>query len=218
LKDATGRKPGAAQVEAPSLELVRLAMLLVSSRGAIPLKPAQAEALGAAILKASQSSLVEIAGRALQEAHAALALGRNWLEGLERIPAGSRFGQQLQGLSRSMAKTMHRNLTSATEALGFGIAGQVEPLEPGVPGYKEVPAFADIARREGGTELERAHDALRVARFGILKLARFAHALSLSPAARTWDDALAQAAAQTGKDIGAHLAALARFIEPQEKR
>jgi hypothetical protein len=116
-----------------------------------------------------------------------------------------------------MAKTMHRSLSSATETLNFGIAGQVEPLEAGVPGYKEIPPLAQIPRRQVATELERAHEALRLARFGILKLARFAHALSLSPAARTWDDALADLVARTGADIEAHVADLAKFLAAQER-
>src|SRR5205823_9406899 len=138
--------------------LVRRAMVLVSARGALPMKSAQAEALGAAVLRAAQGALLEHAGRALEEAREALALGRNWIEGLERVPRGARAGGQIVGLARSMAKTMHRYLTSTAEALNFGMVGQLEPLDPAEPGYKEVPPLEQLARRQCASELERAHE------------------------------------------------------------
>ena len=192
----------------PSQELIRVAMILVSSRGALPLKAAQGEALGAALLKAARGALMESAGRALREAHGALLVGQNWIENLEQIRPGSRLGQQVVGLARSMTRTMHRHLTSTAEAANFGMVGQLEPLDPAEPGYKEVPAFDRIARRKCANELEQAHEALRVARLGILKIARFTHALSSSPATRTWDEALAQQAARSALDTGAHLTEL----------
>lgn len=200
---------------APSLELVRIAMLLVSSRGALPLKSSQAEALGAAVLKAAQASLLESAYGALQETRAALAHGRNWLEGLERIPRGSAVGAQLPALSRSMTKTMQRCLTGTAAALNFGMAVQPEPLDPAEPGYKEVPAFDQVAPRPCANELERAHEALRIGRLGVLKVARFTHALSLFAATQVWDEALAQQAARNALDAAAHLAALAQLSSAQ---
>jgi hypothetical protein len=197
---------------APSQELVRLAMILVSSHGALPLKPEQAEALGAAVLKAAQGALMANAGRALQEAHDALLVGRNWIEGIERIRPGSRLGQQVVGLARSMTRTMHRHLTSTAEAASFGMVGQVEPLDPKEPGYRDVPAFEQIARRKCANDLEHAHEALRVARLGILKIARFTHALSALPASRTLDEGLAQQAARGARDAEAHLGALASLL------
>ena len=192
----------------PSQELIRLALILVSSRGALPLKAAQGEALGAAVLKAAQGALMEGAGRALREAHGALLVGQNWIENLERLQPGSRLGQQVIGLARSMTRTMHRHLTSTAEAANFGMAGQLEPLDPAEPGYREIPAFDQVARRKCANELEQAHEALRVARLGILKIARFTHALSASPATRTWDGALAQQAARSALDTRAHLGEL----------
>jgi hypothetical protein len=193
---------------APSQETIRLAMLLVSSRGALPLKAEQGASLGAALLKAAHGALMESAGRALQEAHDAVLLGRNWIEGLERIRVGRRLGEQVVGLARSMTKTMHRHLTSTAGAANFGMAGQVEALDPREPGYKDVPAFDQIARRKCADELQEAHEALRVARLGILKIARFTHALSSFPATRIWDEPLAQRAAQSALDAGAHLGEL----------
>jgi hypothetical protein len=201
---------------APSQEVIRLAAILVSSRVTPPLMPAQAAALGAAVLKAAQGALIEDACRALQEAHAALVLGGNWIEGLERVRPGSRLGPQLLGLSRSMTKTMHRHLRSTAEALNFGMAGQLEPLDPAEPGYKEIPALDRIARRQSSNELEQAHEALRVGRLGILKIARFTHALSSSPVDRIWNDALAQRAAQIVLDAGAHLAELLPLLSARE--
>jgi hypothetical protein len=195
----------------PSRELVRLAMLLVSSRGALPLKSEQAEAFGAAVLKAAQVSLVGVAWGALQESHAALALGRNWIEGLARVPPGSNFGSHHQGLARSMTKTMRRHLASTSEVLNFGMTGQLEPLDPAEPGYRELPAFDQIARRQCTTELERTHEELRTARLGILKIARFTHALSGLSETRTWDETLGQLAARNALDISAHLNALERL-------
>jgi hypothetical protein len=197
---------------APSQELVRLAMILVSSHGALPLKPEQGEALGAAVLKAAHGALMANAGRALQEAHDALLVGRNWIEGIERIRPGSRLGQQVVGLARSMTRTMHRHLTSTAEAANFGMVGQVEPLDPKEPGYKEVPAFEQIARRKSATELEHAHEALRVARLGILKIARFTHALSSLPATLTLDEAVAQQAARVARDAEAHVGELVSLL------
>ena len=194
----------------PSQELTRLAVLLVSSRGALPLKPAESEALGAAVLRAAQGVLIESARRALDEARKALVLGRNWLDGLDRVRIGNKIGPQLPGLARSMTKTMHAHLTSTAEPLNFGMAGPLEPLSPAEPGYKEVPAFGQIRRRECASEIERAREALRVARLGILKTARFTRTLSSLPETRIWDEALAQQAAQSALDAGAHLAELAQ--------
>jgi hypothetical protein len=191
---------------APSPETVRLAVLLVSARGALPLKPAEGEALGAAVLKAAQGVLLDNTGRALDEARSALVLGRNWLDGLERVRIGSRIGPQLPGLARSMTKTMHQHLRSTAEPLHFGVAGPLEPLSPAEPGYKDVPAFGEIRRRECASALERAREALRIARLGILKTARLTHFLSSLPETRIWDEALAQQAARGAADAGAHIA------------
>ena len=73
-----------------------------------------------------------------------------------------------------------------------------------------MPAFGQIRRRECASEIERAREALRVARLGILKTARFTQTLSLLPETRIWDEALAQQAAQSALDAGAHLAELAQ--------
>ena len=193
---------------APSPELIRMAALLVSSHGALPLKPADAEALGAAVLRAAQGLLAEQADRALEEAHRALILGRNWIESLERVRVGGRIGPQLPGLARSMTKTMHQHLKSTAEPLNFGMAGPLEPLSAGEPGYKEVPPFAEIRRRACASEVERVREALRVARLGILKIARYTHALSAFPETRIWDEALAQQAAGKAGDANAHLTEL----------
>ena len=192
----------------PSQELTRLAVLLVSSRGALPLKPAESEALGAAVLRAAQGVLIENARRALDEARQALVLGRNWLDGLDRVRIGNRIGPQLPGLARSMTKTMHAHLTSTAEPLNFGMTGALEPLSPSEPGYKEIPACAQIRRRECANEIERAREALRVARLGILKTARLTQALSSLPETRIWDEASAAQAAQGARDAEAHLAEL----------
>lgn len=194
---------------APSQELIRLSALLVSSRGALPLKPADAEALGAAVLRAAKGVLVENARRALDEARTALVLGRNWIEGLERVRVGGRVGPQLPGLARSMTKTMHRHLTSTAEPLNFGMAAPLEALSPSEPGYKEVPPLDQIKRRECSSELERSREALRVARLGILKIARLTQLLASLPETRPWDEALAQQAARCAVDASAHLAELA---------
>src|SRR3954468_19679134 len=106
----------------PSAEAVRLAVLLVSTRGGAPLKSSQAEALGAALLRAAQGALLQNALRALEEARAALVLGRNWIEGLERSRLAGKIGPQVVALARSMTKTMYRHMTSATEALNLGMA------------------------------------------------------------------------------------------------
>jgi hypothetical protein len=201
----------------PSQETIRLAMLLVSSRGALTLKAAQGEALGAAVLKGAHGALMENFGRALQEAHEALVLGRNWIEVLERIQPGKRLGEQVVGLARSMTKTMHRHLTSTAQAANFGMAGQLEALDPRELGYKEVPAFDQIARRKTANELEQAHEELRVARLGILKIARFTNALSRLPANQIFDEALAQLAARNTLDAAAHLAEVASLLTGAEK-
>src|SRR5438309_5930873 len=57
---------------APPAEVLRLAHVLASSGGALPLDPAQAHALGAAVLKAAERSLIENARAALSEAREAL--------------------------------------------------------------------------------------------------------------------------------------------------
>jgi hypothetical protein len=93
------------------------------------------------------------------------------------------------------------------------MVGQVEPLDPKEPGYKEVAAFEQITRRKCATEFEHAHEALRVARLGILKIARFTHALSALPATRTLDDVLAQQAARGARDAEAHLRELVSLLE-----
>lgn len=192
----------------PAPETIRLAMLLVSSRGGLPLKSSQAEALGAAILRAAQGALLENARQALDETRRALVTGRNWIGGLERIRPSGRIGSQVVGLAKSMTKTMYRHLTVATEALNFGIAGPIEPLDRNEPGYREVPAFAQIARRKGTTEAEEAQEALRVARFGVLKVARFIHFIGTFDPTRIWDDALAREASATIADADAHLRAI----------
>jgi hypothetical protein len=197
---------------APSAEVLRLAMVLVSSRGALPLEPAQAQALGAAVLKAAEPVLLKSACAALEEARDALVLGQNWIDGLERMRSASRLGGQVIGLARSMTKTMHRHLRSTAEPLSFGMVGPLEPLDPAEPGYKDVPQLAQIARRKTAGALERAHEALRIARLGILKVARFTHALGSYPETRLWDDALAQRAADAATDAGAHVAELTAFL------
>jgi len=201
---------------APALEMVRLAQLLVSSRGALPLQSAQAAALGAALLQAARPSLLASAGGALHDVHAALELGRNWIEGLARIPVGSMIGPRLPGLARSMAKTMQRHLVAAAETLNSGMPGQQEPLDPAHPGFHEIPACGLIAPRQCTNGLERAHEALRLGRLGILKIARFAHALSGSAETQTWDEALAQHAARSALDAGAHMAEAMRFLSAEE--
>lgn len=193
---------------APSPELIRMAALLVSSHGALPLKVADAEALGAAVLRAAQGLLAEQARRALDEAQGALVLARNWIESLERMRIGGRIGLQLPGLARSMAKTLHAHLKNTGEPLNFGMAGALEPLSPSEPGYREVPACGEIRRRPCESEPERLREALRVARLGILKVARYTHALSAFPETRLWDEALAQQAAAQARDAGAHIAEL----------
>jgi len=192
----------------PSQELIRLATLLLSSRGALPLKSSQAEALGAAVLRAAQGLLLENAVRGLEEARSALVIGRNWIGGLERIRPSGKIGPQVVGLAKSMTKTMYRHLIAATEALNFGIAGPIEPLERADPSYREIPPFAQIVRRKGANEAEEVQEMLRVARLGILKLARFIHAIGVSDAARLWDEALAREAAAAIADADAHLRAL----------
>jgi hypothetical protein len=193
----------------PSQETVRVAMLLVSSRGALPLKSSQGEALGAAVLAAAQGALLESLGAALQEAGKALLTGKNWIHGLEQLAPQRKIGAQLGGLARSMTKTMHRHLASTGRALNFGMAsGQLEPFDPKEIGYKEIPPFAQLARRECATDLERAQESLRLARLGILKLARFTHALSASPSGRLWDEALARQAALAVRDAEEHLQGL----------
>jgi hypothetical protein len=194
---------------APSQELIRLSVLLVSSRGVLPLKPADAEALGAAVLRAAEGILIDQARRALEEARTALVLGRNWIDGLDRVRVGSRIGRQLPGLARSMTKTMHRHLTSTAEPLNFGMAAPLEALSPSEPGYKEALPLEQIRRRECSNELERAREALRVARLGILKIARLTQLLSSLQETRVWDEALAQHAASAALDANAHLAELA---------
>ena len=201
---------------APSAELLRLALVLVSSRGAVPLEPAQAQALAAAVLKAAERPLIETARAALNEARDALILGQNWIDGLERMRPGSRLGGQVVGLARSMTKTMHRHLRSTAEPLNFGMVGPLEAIDPSELGYKEIPELAQIARRKTSTALERAHEALRVARLGILKLARFMHALGSRPDTRAWDEAMAQRSAFAASDAGAHVAELTAFLEGQE--
>ena len=201
---------------APSAEVLRLALVLVSSRGALPLDSAQAQALGAAVLKAAERPLVESARAALSEARDALILGRNWIDGLERMRPGSRLGGQVVGLARSMTKTMHRHLRSTAEPLNFGMVGPLEPLDPSEPGYKDVPELAQIARRKASSALERAHEALRVGRLGILKLARFMHALGALPDTRPWDEALAQRSANAALDAAAHVAELTAYLEGRE--
>jgi len=200
----------------PSQEMVRLAQLLVSSRGALPLQPAQAVALGTAVLQAARPSLLVIAGGALRDVHAALELGRNWIEGLARIPVGSKVGPRLPGLARSMAKTMQRHLVAAAETLGFGMAAQQEPLDPSHAGFQEVPGCGLIAPRQCANALERAHESLRLGRLGLLKIARFAYALSGFPETRTWDEALAQQAARSALDAGAHMAEAMRFLSAED--
>ena len=193
---------------APPPELVRMAALLVSSHGALQLKPAEAEALGAAVLKAARGVLVEEAQLALGEARKALVLGRNWIESLERVRLGGRIGPQLPGLARSMTKTMHQHLKSTAGPLNFGMAGPLEPLSPAEPGYKEVPPLAEIRRREAASEPEQVREALRVARLGILKIARYTQALSVFPETKIWDETLAAQAAGRARDAAAHLAEL----------
>jgi hypothetical protein len=193
---------------APSQELIRLSVLLVSSRGALPLKPADAEALGAAVLRAAEGILIDQARRALEEARTALVLGRNWIDGLDRVRVGSRIGRQLPGLARSMTKTMHQHLKSTAEPLNFGMAAPLEALSPSEPGYKELPPCAEIKRRPCGNEPERVREALRVARLGILKIARYTNALAVFPETRIWDEALAEQAAGRVRDADAHLAEL----------
>jgi len=195
---------------APSPELIRMAVLLVSSRGALPLKAADAEALGAAVLKAAQGILVEQAAGALDEARKALVLGRNWIESLERVRVGGRVGPQLPGLARSMTKTMHQHLKSTAEPLNFGMAAPLEPLSRSEPGYKELPACAEIRRRPCENEPERVREALRVARLGILKIARYTNALAVFPETRIWDEALAEQAAGCARDADAHLTELTK--------
>lgn len=200
----------------PSLEIVRLAQLLVSSRGALPLSSAQAAALGAAVLQAARPSLLANTGSALQEVHAALELGRNWIEGLARIPVGSKVGPRLPGLARSMAKTMQRHLVTAAETLGFGMPGQQEPLDEAHAGFQAIPACGLIAPRQCVNALEHAHESLRLGRLGLLKIARFAHMLSGVHETRTWDEALAQLAARSALDAGAHMAEAMRFLSAEE--
>lgn len=197
---------------APSLETVRLAMMLVSSRGALPLKSAQAEALGVAVMKAAQASLLEAAARGICDAQSALELGRNWIEGLQQLPPAGKLGPRLPGLARSMTKTMYKHLSTTADVLNYGMPGVIESFDMADPGYREIPAFEAIPRRESGTRLELAHDALRVARLGIVKLARFTHMLAREGEARTWDDALAKRSALLNDDLKAHLAALAEFL------
>jgi hypothetical protein len=223
-----GERPADAQVRAlcamarellqaaPPAEVLRLAQVVVSSRGALPLDPAQAQALAAAVLKAAEGNLIESARAALAQARDALILGQNWIEGLERIRAGSRLGAQVVGLARSMTKTMHRHLRSTAEPLNLGMGGPLEALDPAEPGYKEVAEHARIPRRKCASELERAHEALRVARLGVLKVARFTHALGSSPDTRVWDDSLAEWAAKSVLDARAHLAEATAFLEAPE--
>jgi hypothetical protein len=147
----------------------------------------------------------------------------NWIEWVVTHYAASRIGAIsnplipiyrrrevgfMVGLAKSMTKTMYRHLTVATEALNFGIAGPIEPLDRNEPGYREVPAFAQIVRRKGTTEAEGAQETLRVARFGVLKVARFIHFIGASDPTRVWDDALAREAAATIADADAHLRAI----------
>jgi hypothetical protein len=201
---------------APPAEVLRLALVLVSSRGVLPLDASQAQALGAAVLKSAERPLIENARTALQEAREALILGRNWIDGLERIRPQSRLGGQVVGLARSMTKTMHRHLRSTAEPLNFGIVGPLEPLDASEPGYREIPELAQLPRRKASSALERVHEALRVARQGILKVARFTHALGSFPDSRLWDEALAQRSARAASDAGAHLAEIAAFLEGGE--
>jgi hypothetical protein len=196
--------------------VLRLAQVLASSRGAFPLEPAQAHALGAAVLKAAERPLIENARAGLSQARDALILGQNWIEGLERMRPGSRLGGQVVGLARSMTKTMHRHLRSTAEPLNFGMAGPLEPLDPLELGYKEVPELAHLRRRKCASDLERAHEALRLARLGILKVARFTHALGSSPDTRLWDESLAQRSAKSAADAGAHRADLDALLEARE--
>ncbi len=197
---------------APSDELVRLALVVSAARGAVPLDPAQAQALAGAVLKAAEGALVERARGALQEARNALVSGQNWIETLSRMRPGSRLGGQAVGLARSMTKNLHRQLRATGEPLGFGMAAPLEPLDPSEPGYKDVPELAQIARRKCASEVERAHEALRVARLGLLKVARFIHALGAMQETQPWDDALAQRAAVAARDAGAHAAEATVFL------
>jgi len=200
---------------APPAEVLRLAQVVVSSRGALPLEPTQVHALAASVLKAAERPLIENARAALSEARDALILGQNWMEGLERMRPGSRLGGQVVGLARSMTKTLHRHLRSTAEPLNFGMVGPLEPLDPSELGYKEVPELGRIPRRKCASELERAHEALRLARLGILKVARFTHALGSFPDTRSWDESLAQRSASSAADAGAHVAEVRAFLEAQ---
>jgi hypothetical protein len=201
---------------APPAEVLRLALVLVSSRGALPLDASQAQALGAAVLKAAERPLIENARAALHEARDALTLGQNWIDGLDRIRPQSRLGGQIVGLARSMTKTLHRHLRNTAEPLNFGMVGPLEALDPSEPGYKEIPELAQIARRKASSGLERAHEALRVGRLGIVKVARFTQALGAFADTRLWDEPLAQRAARAASDAGAHVAELAAFLEGRE--
>lgn len=189
----------------PTRDIVRVATILSTSRGAAPLQSAEYAALGAAVLKVARGALTEQARRALHEARDALAYGRNWVETLERLRLGGRIGQQVVGLAGSMTKTLHRHLTSTAEALNLGLAGPLDALDPAEPGYREVPALEKMARRTEGGELEQAQETLRVARLGVLKLARFTQQLARSDPNRPWDEGLARQAAACAQDAGAHL-------------
>ena len=90
------------------------------------------------------------------------------------------------------------------------------PVDPSELGYKEVPELAHIRRRKCANELERAHEALRLARLGILKVARFTHALACYPDTRLWDEALAQRSAKSAADAGAHLKDLEALLHARE--